>query len=239
MRNDNDRRKRRRRRRLLRRIILRIILIISLIILLFNINHIINLFAKMPVMNHKTVVVIDAGHGGKDPGANYDQIMEKNINLSVAKLVKNLLKDKDIKVIMTRDKDEAVDLHKRAVIANKVDADIFVSIHCNDLESGGQANGIETYYYSDDKQESKQLANEIQKQLIFLTNANDRGARTEDLAVIRETNMPAVLTEIGFLSDEAEQKNLLDDDYQEKIAKGIAEGITEYLNELNDSNTDQ
>lgn len=228
---NNYRRLRRRRRRMVMKIALLLSLILLLIILLCNINNIKNILSNVYIWKDRTIIVIDPGHGGDDPGANHGDIYEKDINLSVAKKVESLLQDSDYKVIMTRDKDEAVDLKKRAMIANDKEADVFISIHCNDLKNG-QADGIETYYYSDEETNSVKLAKVIQNQLVIDTGAKDRGTRTADLSVIRNTTMPAVLTEIGFLSDENEQEKLLSEDYQEKVAEAIANGLTNYLNEI-------
>ncbi len=171
-------------------------------------------------------VVLDAGHGGRDGGAMGGAVMEKDITLQIAEEVRDILENAGYNVVMTRDEDNFVDLHERAKRANKTKAKVFVSIHCNSAEC--EASGIETYYCRS-KETSSNLAELLQNALVSAVSAQDRGIKTADYVVVEETQMPAVLTEIGFLSDTEERKKLQDPDYQEKVAAGIAGGIMEYL----------
>ena len=174
-------------------------------------------------------VVLDAGHGGEDPGAVQGDAVEKEITLEIAKMTKDLLEESGYKVAMTREEDNRVELGNRAKFANKRNAKVFVSIHCNASENH-KGNGIETYHTEQKGLEDKLLAEMIQSAVMEQTDALDRGIKTADYTVIVRTNMPAALIEVGFLTDEAEKEMLQDKEYQQKLAKGIAEGIRRYLN---------
>ncbi|MBD2845091.1 N-acetylmuramoyl-L-alanine amidase [Paenibacillus sp. IB182496] len=172
-------------------------------------------------------VVIDAGHGDHDPGAaSVTKRAEKEFNLSVALKVNALLeKEPRIQPYMTRDDDTFVDLYDRAEFANDRNADIFVSIHGNSYYS--HISGTETYYTHD---RSRSLANVMHKHLVDATGLPDRGVRTARFVVIRETDMPSVLLESGYLSNVTDEKVLFSEEGQNKIAKGIVAGIKEYFN---------
>ncbi len=172
-------------------------------------------------------IMLDAGHGGKDEGASHNGVLEKDINLEITKMVRDILTEKGYRIGMIRDDDTFVDVHERADRANKRNARIFVSIHCNSSEE--PANGIETFYAVSKEESSLELTEYIQNHLIKNTGARDRGVKTEDYAVILETDMPAALAEVGFLNDNDECALLQAEDYQRKLAEGIAAGILEYL----------
>lgn len=173
------------------------------------------------------LICLDAGHGGKDQGTSYQQILEKDINLAVAKKVKRLLEDAGYRTMMTRDTDEKVDKYERSGMANREKADVFVSIHCNFLESG-EASGIEIYYDAGRK-EGGILAEKVLKEMVAQTGAKNRGVRLEDFVVTRETKMPSILVELGYLSDASERAKMMTDSYQNLLAKGIAGGVMEYI----------
>lgn len=174
------------------------------------------------------IVVLDAGHGGDDPGATVGETYEKDINLAVALLVQEQLAGQEnIIVKMTRAEDVFVSLSDRAAYANTEKADLFVSIHANALENNTDYSGVFTFYHPK-KSSSQKGANLIQKAVISATGANDRGVRSEDYAVLRETEMPAVLVETGFMTCPAELALLVDGDYQCQLADGITQGIIEY-----------
>lgn len=175
-------------------------------------------------------IVLDAGHGGKDQGTSSGEVLEKQINLQIAKKAQKILEKAGYKVGMVREDDTFVKLGERAEYANSKEAEVYVSIHCNSSESG-EGDGIETYYAEEKTESSQKLAELVQKHVVLQTNARDREARTADYAVISKTEMPAALVEIGFLSDAEERALLQEEDYQEKIAAGIADGIIGYLNE--------
>lgn len=177
-------------------------------------------------------VILDAGHGGVDEGAKVKTFKEKRLCLSTVLLVKRYLEDRGYRVILTRWKDNYVSLPKRVSIANRSQAAIFVSIHYN-ASSNSEAKGIEIYYHdSKDRSRawaSKRLASCILPTMIDNTAASSRGVRRGNFHVIRETQMPAVLIEGGFVTNPDERELLKDKDYIDMLAKGIAEGIEKYL----------
>lgn len=173
------------------------------------------------------IVVIDPGHGGSDPGAVRNGVTEKFLNLDIGLKLRNILEEKDINVLMTRDKDIFVDLYVRAGIANDVGADAFVSIHSNTASAVG-ATGIETLYYPDT--ENKKLALSIQNAVAERTGFTNRGiVQRPRLVVTRETKMPSALVEVGFMSNPSDLALLLDEDFRQRVAEGIATGIINFL----------
>lgn len=169
-------------------------------------------------------VVLDPGHGGEDPGAVVGDAQEKDINLAVALLVREQLAEQEgVAVQMTREEDVYPSLTDRADFANQAKADLFVSIHANSLEDDSYA-GIFTFYHPD-KRSSRTPAEKIQAAVTAASGGLDRGVRSEDYAVLRETDMPAVLVETGFMTCPEELALLLDAGYQELLAQGIAQGI--------------
>ena len=172
-------------------------------------------------------VFIDAGHGGTDPGALGYGYRESDLNLQVAKKVESKLKSKGIDVKMSRSSDIFYSLSERAEMANDYGADAFVSIHQNSAEAKS-ANGIETYY-NRKKEEDRPLSNDIQKQVISQTGANNRGVKNAEFTVLVKSEMISALVECGFITNESEVKKLSDPSYQDKLATGIADGIEEYL----------
>ena len=172
-------------------------------------------------------VFIDAGHGGTDPGALGYGYRESDLNLQVAKKVESKLKSKGIDVKMSRSSDIFYSLSERAEMANDYGADAFVSIHQNSAEAKS-ANGIETYF-NRKKEEDRPLSNDIQKQVISQTGANNRGVKNAEFTVLVKSKMISALVECGFITNELEVKKLSDSSYQDKLATGIANGIEEYL----------
>lgn len=171
-------------------------------------------------------VVIDPGHGGSDYGAIREGINEKDITLDVSQRVVAILRSKGIKAVLTRDDDTYVSLEDRVDFSEAEDPEIFVSIHVNSAVST-DPNGIETHWYHD---YSKSLAEIIHKHFIKeLPNSKDRGLFKSMFYVINHTTCPAVLCEIGFLSNTAERNDIITDSRKQKTAKAIAEGIIEYL----------
>lgn len=180
-------------------------------------------------------IVIDVGHGGTDRGArgHLPYCEEKKICLLTARLVRQYLDQLGYHVVMTRNTDHFISLPKRVEIASQADANIFVSVHFNSSRSP-EAQGIEVFF-CDSKEDkirstaSRKLADSILSRVIRRTTAHSRGVKKGNFYVIRETSMPAVLVEGGFISN-AEERNLLKSrDYQEKLARGIADGIDQYF----------
>jgi N-acetylmuramoyl-L-alanine amidase len=172
-------------------------------------------------------VVLDAGHGGSDPGAaSVLKKWEKEFTLNIALKMKVLLdKESKINVHLTRTGDTYPTLDDRVKFAESKKADLFMSIHAN--SGASSATGTETYYYRDN---SRAFAGVIHKHLIAATGLRDRGVKKEAYKVIKQTTMPAVLIEAGFLSNVNDAKMLFNDAAQNKIAAELVAGIKEYLN---------
>lgn len=186
--------------------------------------------------NGKPTVVIDPGHGGKDSGAiGVDRSMEKTWALKTAQRVEGLLRQQGYQVIMTRTRDEYIQLAERARIANDANADIFLSIHFN---SGGseKPRGVEVLYASENnvslkKQagDQRRLANEVLKSVLKETGMSSRGVKNRpELAVLRLTKMNAALVEGGFMSNPDEMDIIKSDAYLDKLARGIVNGIVNF-----------
>ena len=190
------------------------------------------------------VIYLDAGHGGYDLGASYFGISEKSLTLAIQSRVKAKLESEGYQVVTTRTSDTYVDLTDRSRAANASESDIFVSIHIN-ASGSSAAQGIETYYYQPYAEYpsrinatyhanptrlsmSDTLANAIQSSLINATGAQNQGVKRQTFAVLRETTAPAVLLELGFLSNPQEAARLNTSAYQETLANAIVAGIKSY-----------
>ena len=195
------------------------------------------------------IVYLDAGHGGYDPGASYFGISEKSLTLAIQSRVKAKLEAEGYQVVTTRTSDTYVDLIDRSRAANASESDIFVSIHIN-ASGSSAAQGIETYYYQPYAEYpsrinatyhanptrlsmSDTLANAIQSSLINATGAQNQGVKRQTFAVLRETTAPAVLLELGFLSNPQEAARLNTSAYQETLANAIVAGIKRYYSIYN------
>ena len=172
------------------------------------------------------LICIDAGHGGSDPGAVNGKCHEKTAALSIAKKLGSLLEGAGAKIIYTRNTDKDIELAERCQVANKAKADYFISIHLN-AAAAKSANGIETFAYTTTDAAYK-LASAVQKKLIAATGAANRGAKSANYQVLRETKMPAILIETGFISNDAECMALFKDGYQNIIAEAVANAVAEF-----------
>lgn len=173
------------------------------------------------------VIVLDAGHGGKDCGATREGIYEKDITLDVCDRIQELLQKKGYKVYMTRTNDVYVSLEDRSLFSASINPAIFVSVHvnaCNDTAP----KGIETHYYTD---ESLDLAVTVHNGLTKkIDETPNRGLSRSRFYVINHTEVPAILVEIGFLSNDEERNELITPRRKQRTAEGIVEGIIEYFN---------
>lgn len=229
---------------------------------------------KTEQKNSLDVIVIDPGHGGKDPGAIgfSKKTYEKDIALIISKLVKEKLEKKlNVTAILTRSDDRYVDLHSRTKLANKKGAGLFVSIHCN-ANNSSKPNGVEVYFLSsaktneeravqhlensvvyeyEDKESIKNysdldlvladmaqnehleasslLAANLQKKIVRNTDFNNRGVKQAGFYVLKDAFMPAVLIEVGFITNRYEEQKLKRKSYQNKIAESIFLGIKEFI----------
>lgn len=169
-------------------------------------------------------IVIDPGHGGQDLGAADSYVYEKHINLDVARRLERSLKEAGFKTIMTRSKDEFIALSERSSIANRARNAIFVSVHFNSSYRTA-ALGIETFFRASN---SEKLAGAVQKELIKNTKATDRGVKTANFAVLRNTKHPAILVEGGFVSNKDERSAMCDPLYRQIVADSIARAVVQY-----------
>jgi len=184
--------------------------------------------ASLPSRRGRTVIAIDPGHGGRDPGAiGVGGIQEKDIVLSVSHQVRHLLQERGYEVVMTRTDDREVLLQPRVDMAVQANATLLVSIHANALERSS-IHGIETYYLRPD---SAELAVVLHRSLVRASGAADRGVRRARFFMVRETpvGMPSVLLELGYVTNPTEGRKLATPEYQAILARAIAEGIEAFL----------
>lgn len=174
---------------------------------------------------HKKFIILDPGHGGSDHGAIRGDISEKDITLDVAKRVRTLLEKKGYEVFMTREIDETLSLQERVEISENLIPDLFISIHVNSSNSDAP-NGIETHYY---KENSLTLAKTVHASMLNNVQANNRGLFKSKFYVINHTTAPAILLEIGFMSNPIERVQLITEIRKQATAKAIAEGIDDYF----------
>ena len=200
--------------------------------------------------NYQKVIFLDPGHGGKDPGAQYLGLKEKDLNLQVSQQLKTKLESLGYTVIMSRSTDVFVDfVTERSKMSNETNADMFISIHFNatghGLDSG--EDGIQTYMYQptgnipsvinkkwhDNPTRLKysyKLGSYIHQSVLATTQAKDAGLLAKSFAVLRETNKPAVLLELGYMDDSKESQKIRTKEYQQKLVDGIVQGIQQYYN---------
>ncbi len=187
-----------------------------------------------PPIGKDFTIVLDPGHGDYDPGSvGPNGTLEKDVTLAVALKLGKVLENKGFKVIYTR-KDDTVfstnintDLIARAKVANNNSADLFISIHLNSSDYA-DARGTETYYHPVSSN-GKTLAEKVQAEIIKTVKLPDRGIKADDFLVLRHSKAPAILVELGYISNSEDEAILSDSTYQEKFAKAIADGIITYL----------
>lgn len=196
---------------------------------------------------YSKTIFLDPGHGGRDSGAYYYNIAEKDLNMQVYRKLRKKLEELGYKVLTSRDIDIDVDfITERSRMVNKTNSDIFISIHFNATGSAySKSSGIQTYSYSDEPDypskinpywhnhpdrmsESKRLAAAIHSSLLAETGAKDAGLLERSFAVLRETAKPAVLLELGYMDNFAENQQIRDSHYQDKLVTGIVKGIQKY-----------
>ena len=174
----------------------------------------------------EVLIMIDPGHGGRDPGAVGNGLQEKEINLFISRRLQSTLEQRGYRVALTRNRDAEVDLQPRVDIAERANATIFVSIHANAISlSRPEVNGLETYYFSS----GRNLARAIHSSVLRSTDLRDRGVRQARFYVLRNTSMPAVLVETGFITGREDSNRFRSNAAREQIADAIAQGIIDYL----------
>lgn len=192
-------------------------------------------------------ILIDPGHGGKDPGAEQGGAQEKKINLLLARRVASILTKRGYLVILTRTNDRTLTLAQRVALVSAHKADLFLSLHCN-AAADGSVNGLETYIANPVgtpssggdvvagkaapgnhfDRENALLGFLLQKNLLTASQAGDRGLRRKQFYVIREASCPAALIEFGFLSNSAECSRLVQSVYQDKIAVAVCDAVGQF-----------
>lgn len=185
-------------------------------------------------LDKKYTILVDPGHGGYDKGTQNrnSKIYEKDVALEIGKKVAaKLSKQNDVQVIISRTDDKYISLEDRVSMANTQNVDALVSIHLNAEGGGDSAYGVETYYRKGANDGSDKLAKKIQETISSYVAIKDRGTREDIYKVIKDTRMPAVLVECGFLTNPKESKKLLDEKYQNQLADGISQGVLSFLDE--------
>lgn len=173
-------------------------------------------------------MVIDPGHGGRDPGAvGIGGLQESGIVIDISQQVADLLEQQGVQVRMTRTTDVEVDLAPRVNMANQANATVFVSIHANAISlSRPEVNGVETFYYSS----GRGLADSIQSSILeAIPEMNDRRVRQANFYILRNTRMPAALVEVGFVTGADDAPRLRDPAFRSRMAAAIARGILRYM----------
>jgi N-acetylmuramoyl-L-alanine amidase len=193
--------------------------------------------ATLPPYNgdgtQKPLIYLDPGHGGLDFGAiiKSPHCVEKRLCLTTAHYTKRYLEKMGYRVSLTRSRDFFVSLQNRVHVANRANAGIYVGIHYNSCPNP-EVSGIEVYYYnSNDKRSfsSKRLASNVLNKSVLRTHALSRGVRKGNFYIIRETDMPSILIEAGFLTNQKERSKIKQRVYLEDVAKGIADGIDQFV----------
>lgn len=170
------------------------------------------------------IIVLDAGHGGKDQGTCNGNVLEKDINLNVAVEMRQILEEQGFTVIMTRDNDVFIELEDRSYIANTSNVDLFISIHCNYCKESSEVTGLECYYFTDTSS-GQRYANSMIDYLNQYTQLDVRGAKPANFSVLRNTQSPAVLVELGYLSNKGECQKLNEANYQSELSHKLADAV--------------
>uniref|UniRef100_A0ACD5GSS4 N-acetylmuramoyl-L-alanine amidase family protein n=1 Tax=Desertifilum tharense IPPAS B-1220 TaxID=1781255 RepID=A0ACD5GSS4_9CYAN len=181
--------------------------------------------------NSRVVVVVDPGHGGRDPGAvGIGGLQEKVVVMDISQQVAAILQQNGIQAVLTRTSDVEIDLEPRVRMARQMNATLFVSIHANAISmSRPDVNGLETYYY----QSGLGLARTIHNSILQSTGMPDRGVRQARFYVLRQTSMPAVLVETGFVTGREDAARLANPAFRRQMAEAIARGIIQYIQQNN------
>lgn len=176
------------------------------------------------------LIAVDAGHGGQDSGVCYfpDDLIEKEINLDMAFRLRDALQAAGADVLLTRSDDRFVPLDERAGIANQAQADLFISLHVNQIPGHPECFGAQTFYFPN-SQPAESLARSIQEELLAVDPENYRQIQPGEYKVLRLTNMPGVIVEIGFMTNARDRELLQGDEYRDAITGAIVAGIVKYV----------
>lgn len=220
-------------------LIMLMLLLISLIIYTTSLKASVESLFSFPLLGQS--VAIDPAHGGYDPGVFREGVDEKDIVLEISRYTKMFLQKRGGRVVMTRETDmdllelpagpkKLKDLTNRLALIEDSEVDILVSIHTNAIQSSVWS-GAQTFYSSDEDVKSKRLALLIQEELIKELKNTDRKAKTGSYFLLQNAPVPAVIVEVGFISNPQELKLLQDPEYQKRVALAISEGIYKYFKE--------
>lgn len=182
---------------------------------------------RRPNPKGRVVVIVDPGHGGKDPGAiGIGGLREKDVILPISQKVAEILEKNGVQAILTRKSDYFVSLKGRVQLAERANASVFVSIHANSVgRSRPDVSGLEVYYYNS----GYGLAQNVRKRVLGTVNVRDRRVRKARFYVLRKSSMPAILVETGYVTGREDAAKLRQQWYRNKMAEGIARGILDYL----------
>jgi len=220
--------------------------------------------SDVPLVGPIRTIVLDAGHGGRDPGTSHYGLREKHLALDIAKRLRRSLEASGLSVVMTRETDTFIPLSGRPEIANRIGADLFVSVHIN-ANNSRRVSGVEVYYPRTSvvsssaqwppsvlrheigiaslavkqvlwdlvlgrmRSRSRQLAASVCHSMRKGLQASCRRVKPARFVVLRESRMPAVLVEVGYVSNQAEARRLGSAEYRERAARSIAQGIVSYI----------
>ena len=214
-------------------------------------------------------IVVDAGHGGKDPGTQHNGLREKDLNLDIVRRLRTELKARGLAAVLTRDRDEFIPLSQRPDVANRIAADLFVSVHIN-ASRNRRVSGFEVYYPRESvvngataglppgvepaevaqpsasirqilwdlfmrhsRRDSTRMASYICRSMRERVGARCRGIKGARFVVLREAQMPAVLVEVGYVTNRSDAARLASPSYRQAVAEAIADGVAAYLRERN------
>jgi len=186
----------------------------------------------------EVIIVIDPGHGGEDWGTYYGDMYEKNLNLDVSLRLGKLLQKDGVKVIYTREKDDYVGLRERSDMANELDADLFISIHNNKMPDNPYYKGTETLYCppektTQDEMNGEKFATVIQRELVKTLKTVDNGIISRpNLSVLHRTKMPAVITEICYISNSSDRDRIGSTEFRQKAADALNSAILKVLEQM-------
>ncbi len=190
-------------------------------------------FIILSTLLSQSIICVDPGHGGSDPGAVGHGLQEKNINLDVANRFYSLLKNAGYKPYLTRSNDSTVSLSSRTTYANNLGAHRFISIHCN--AANQSANGTETFCYSGGSSTSFRLRDNTNPFVVQALNTKNRGCKTADFYVVKYTSMPAILCELAFIDNASDAAKLGDAYYRQKAAEALLSGLKQTGREAEES----
>ncbi len=184
-------------------------------------------YPNQPIPHGRIVVIIDPGHGGKDSGApGLRGVLEKDVVLPLGEKLAAILQQNGIQVYLTRNADYFVDLAPRVEMADRVHADLFVSIHANSVDDRPDVNGLETYYFDS----GLRLAQVVHRSILdSIGTIKDRGVRKARFYVLRKSSMPSILVETGYMTGREDLPKLATSEYQSRMAAAIARGVLQYL----------